>query len=165
MKLNLRRWYSVPALVFLGAGLVQGGADLPRSWALFVLGVPFVLTLLQFLRPTRRGWRLAFGSFCLLILTTVLIDLTGAIPRRVPPLPASALMVVLFLIQFGFPAWMLWLANPDVSRPTQRRTQPSAASAATEPGDMPPNNRVHPTTCAPHDRAWLLERALRARCG
>ena len=171
MQSSLRRWFSVPALVLLGAGLVQGGADLPRGWAVVVLGVPFMMTLLHLWRPTKQRWRLAFGSFCLLILTTLVVDLSGAIPERVPALPASVLMVALFVIQFGVPAWLLWLADPGTRRPTIGDEPPNTGArpetesemqsgVGNQHGDMPPNHRAHPTTRAPHGQAWLLARLL-----
>ena len=114
----MRRWFLVPAVLFLGAGLINGGADLPGGWGLLVLGVPLALVLVQFSRPTKLGWCLAFGSFCLLILTTATLDLAVAVPRGVPPLSASAAIVVLFAVQFGVPAWLIWLAKPRGGHPS-----------------------------------------------
>src|SRR5262245_36080888 len=118
MSRGSRRWLLVPAILFLSAGLINGGADLSRGWALILLGLPLAFLLRQILRPTDLGWRLAFASFCLLILTTAIVDLTAAVPQRVPGLSASSAMVALFILQFGVPAWLIWLAKPRDSHPT-----------------------------------------------
>lgn len=146
----------MPAVLFLGAGLVNGGADLPGKWGVVVLGVPLALILVQCFRPTRLGWRLAFGSFCLLILTTAALDLTVAVPRGLPPLSASAAMVALFGLQFGVPAWLIWLAKPRSGHPsnhipsfTSRQARESrSAGSSTEEGakvNVPPNHPLQAT--------------------
>src|SRR5262245_37302546 len=117
MRRGSGRWLLVPAILFLSAGLISGGADLSRGWTLILLGVPLVFLLGQLLRPTDLGWRLALGSFCLLIVTTAIVDLTAAVPQRIPGLSASAAMVALFVLQFGVPAWLIWLAKPPDSHP------------------------------------------------
>ncbi len=151
----MRRWFLIPAILFLGAGLVNGGADLPGGWGLLVLAVPLASVVVQFTRPTKLGWRLAFGSFCLLILTTATLDLMVAVPRGLPPLSASAAMVVLFAVQFGVPAWLIWLAKPRGGHPSDhipglssRRVHESGtgqASTAEKRQVKVPPNRLHLT--------------------
>lgn len=152
----MRRWFLVPAILFLGVGLVNGGADLPSAWGLLLLGVPLALLLLQFFRPTKVGWRLGFGSFCLLILATAALDLSVAVPRGLPPLSASAAMVALFAVQFGVLAWMLWLAKPRDSQtrgimpgPLLKRVVQSSTGQGTSANSkrvgVPPNNPLQAT--------------------
>ena len=151
----MRRWFSFPAIVFLFAGLLNGGADLPRIWGLIALGVPLGLLILLFLRPTQQRWRLAFGSFCLLIVATAVFDLSVAVPRGLPPLSASAAMVALFTVQFGVPAWLLWLAKPrggQLSDSVSGTLSNRAVESDTGPGStetskrigVPPNNPLQP---------------------
>ncbi len=152
----MRRWLLLPAILFLGTGLASGGADLPRNWGVLVLGVPLALLLAQIFRPTELGWRLAFGSFCFLILTTVILDLMVAVPRGLPPLSASAAMIALFALQFGVPAWLIWWAKPRGEHPKDRRPALSSRRAReSAPGqssaekggqvNVPPNHPLQPT--------------------
>lgn len=126
----------VPVILFLAAGLAKGGPDLPSGWAWLMLGLPLASALLQLWRPTRAGWHLAFGSFSLLILATAVIDLSLAVPRGLPPLSVSAAMVALFVVQFGVPAWLLWLAKPQGGRPTDRVLR-AAVNGGPETGTLP----------------------------
>src|SRR5262245_37337528 len=120
MRREVRRLLMAPATLFLIAGLINGGGDLSRRWAVLLLGLPLAFWVVQLFRPTALGWRLAFGSFCLLILTTAVVDLTAAVPQRIPGLSASAAMVALFVLQFGVPAWLIWLAKPQEGQPTSQ---------------------------------------------
>ena len=142
----MSRWFLLPAILFLGAGLVNGGADLPRTWGWVVLGVPFGLLILQFLRPTHLRWRLAFSSFCLMIVATAAFDLSVAVPRGLPPLSASAGMVALFAIQFGVPACLLWLAKPRGGQPSGSVPGPVSSRVAESeagPGSTKNSRRVN----------------------
>lgn len=156
MRRHMRRLLLFPAMLFLGAGLVSGGADLPRVWGLVGLGLPLGLLILQFLRPTQLGWRLAFGSFCLLALVTAASDLSVAVPRGLPSLSASAAMVALFVIQFGVPAWFLWLSRSrgDQGRGSLRAPHSNLVHKAENGGTcgetrervgIPPNNPLQAT--------------------
>jgi len=112
MEQLMRRWPLVPVILFLVAGLVNGGADLSGGWGLLMLGIPITLALVQVARPTRQGWRLAAGSFALLVVATVVIDLMLAAANGFPPMADRLTMVALFALQFGIPAGLLWLARP-----------------------------------------------------
>ena len=147
MRRHMSRLLLFPAILFLGAGLVSGGADLPRIWGLVALGLPLGLLILQFLRPTQSGWRLAFGSFCLLALGTAAYDLSVAVPRGLPSLSASTAMVVLFAAQFGVPAWLLWL-----SRPRGDQGQGSIRAPHSSPAD---NTRNGGSSCKTGDRVGI----------
>lgn len=108
----MRRWPLVPLIAFLAIGLLEGGADLPRGWAVLVMIVPLVLALLQLGRPTRLGWHFVFVSFCFLTAATIAINLALAVPQGWPPFSAVAGFLVFFVAHFGVAMWLLWLARP-----------------------------------------------------
>lgn len=128
---QMRRWPLFPLVAFLAAGLLKGGADLPKGWAVLIVIVPLVLASLQLCRPTTLGWRLILVSFCLLTVVTIAINLALAAPEGWPSVSAVASFLLFFTGHFGLAMWLLWLARPRRTLSLWRRV-----TSSTE-GDRP----------------------------
>lgn len=105
----MKRWPLVPVILFVAQGLISDARDQPP---VVVLALPLILLLSQFIYPTVLGWRVAFGSFCLFIVSVLAIDLPGVVRDGLPSTLASLSMVGLFIAIFGGALGLLWLARP-----------------------------------------------------
>ena len=109
---EMRHWPLVPVILFLVAGLAVGGQDLPRGWASPLIFAPLALLTLQLLRPTALGWRIALGSFGVLMSATVALNMVRANLGGLPSASSVAGFAAMFVLHFGVLVWLLWLARP-----------------------------------------------------
>ena len=109
---KMRRWPLVPVILFLVAGWAMGGQDLPRGWASPLFLAPLALLTLQLLRPTALGWRMALGSFGVLMSATVALNMVRANLGGLPSVSSVAGFAAMYVLHFGVLVWLLWLARP-----------------------------------------------------